>query len=684
MVELLWLIPALPLAGFLVLLLFGKRIGEPLSGWLATAMVGLSFVVAIVVFVGLWNEPEHTYELSLFTWIPAGSFNVDVGFLLDPLSMAMVLFITGIAALIHLYSIGYMHGDSRYPRFFTYLNLFVFSMLILVMGDNLVLTFLGWEGVGACSYFLISFWFEKEANASAGKKAFITNRVGDWGFMVGTFVVFFAFGTVKYTEFLPVAPGLAQSTATFIALMLLIGAIGKSAQIPLFIWLPDAMAGPTPVSALIHAATMVTAGVYLLVRVNPVLAASFDWLPWLIAIVGCATAFLAATIAVAQNDIKKVLAYSTVSQLGYMFLAVGSGGYSAAIFHMITHAFFKACLFLGSGSVIHGMHEEQDMRRMGALRKVMPITAITFMVAWLAISGVPPFSGFWSKDDILSYALHKNFFLYAVGLVAALITAFYMSRQVFMVFFGDARWGESGEAELHAMEAHAAAADSSVGTAEDTSTGTSAAAADAVGEATVETEPDAGPVPVATEVHAHGIHPHESPWVMTVPLVVLAVLAAVGGILNLPFTENTEFLNKWLEPVVGANQAHLDLSGLQLTIELVVSTIFALTGIAIAYAIYMKHKYDARKIELPFLANGWYIDHGVTVFMGGPGRRMFDLVALFDRVVIDGAVNGVGRLTRGGATRLRHVQSGYVRWYALMIGLGAVLLVAFVLTQVTF
>ncbi|HEY6533918.1 MAG TPA: proton-conducting transporter membrane subunit, partial [Acidimicrobiales bacterium] len=293
MVELLWLIPALPLAGFVVLLFFGKRIGEPVAGWLGTGVVGAAFVTAVVVFAGLWNEPEHTYELSLFTWIPAGDFHVDIGFLLDPLSMAMVLFITGIASLIHLYSIGYMHGDSRFPQFFTYLNLFVFSMLILVLGDNLVLTFLGWEGVGACSYFLISFWFEKDANASAGKKAFITNRIGDWGFMVGTFIVFFAFGTVTYTEFLPDASGLAQTTATFIAVMLLIGAIGKSAQIPLFIWLPDAMAGPTPVSALIHAATMVTAGVYLLVRVNPILAASAEWLPWLIAIIGCATAFLA-------------------------------------------------------------------------------------------------------------------------------------------------------------------------------------------------------------------------------------------------------------------------------------------------------------------------------------------------------------------------------------------------------
>ena len=366
--------------------------------------------------------------------------------------MAMVLFITGVATLIHLYSIGYMHGDPRYPKFFLYLNLFVFSMLVLVLGNNLLLTFVGWEGVGACSYFLISFWFEKDANAVAGKKAFVTNRVGDWGFMVGTFAAFFAFGTITYEGFLPQASGMAKTAATFIVLMLFIGAVGKSAQIPLFIWLPDAMAGPTPVSALIHAATMVTAGVYLMCRVSPVIAASYDWVPTLIAWIGVLTALLAALIATSQYDIKRVLAYSTISQLGYMFLAVGSGAYWAAIFHMITHAFFKALLFLSAGSVIHGMHDEQDMRWMGALRKWLPITSGAFIVGWLAISGVPPFSGFWSKDEILTYALQKSPALYAIGLFTALLTAYYMSRQVFMVFYGDAKWAESNEAEEVARE----------------------------------------------------------------------------------------------------------------------------------------------------------------------------------------------------------------------------------------
>ncbi len=662
MVGLVWLIPALPLAGFLLLVFFGKRIDEPRSGWIGTGAVALAFVTACLVFAGLWGEPEHTYELSLFQWIPAGHFNVDIGILLDPLSMTMALFITGIASLIHLYSIGYMHGDSRFPRFFTYLNLFVFSMLVLVLGNNMVLTFLGWEGVGACSYFLIAFWFEKEENASAGKKAFITNRVGDWGFMIAIFMTFFAFGTVTYTQFLPMAPGLAQTTATFIALMLFVGAIGKSAQIPLFIWLPDAMAGPTPVSALIHAATMVTAGVYLLVRVNPILTASASWIPWMIAIVGCATAFLAATIALAQQDIKKVLAYSTVSQLGYMFLAVGVGGYSAAIFHMITHAFFKALLFLGAGSVIHGMHDEQDMRRMGALRKIMPVTAITFIVGWLAIAGVPPFSGFWSKDDILAYALHKSVILYIFGLITALLTAFYMSRLVFRIFYGDARWGESAEAELANLNAH-------------TATDTVDADATAHGDAHDDAHAESG----------HGaVHPHESKWPMLVPLIVLAFFAAIAGVLNLPFTEHLEFLNRWLEPVIGENQAHLSLGGVQLTIELLLSTTIAIVGIIAAYLVYLKHKVDPRRIELPFFANGWYIDQSITKFMGGIGRKGFELIAMFDKVVIDGAVNGVGRATRGGAARLRSIENGYVRWYALMIGVGAVLLVAFAMTQVSF
>ncbi|MGD9797627.1 MAG: NADH-quinone oxidoreductase subunit L, partial [Acidimicrobiia bacterium] len=362
-----WLIPTLPLVGALVLLVAGRRLGEPLAGWWATLCCGGAFVATVVTFAGLLERDEHhrQFVFHLWSWLPVGDLSVDVGFLVDPLSITMALFVTGIATLIHLYSVGYMHGDRDFPRFFLYLNLFVFAMLLLVLGDNLVLTFLGWEGVGACSYFLISFWFGEMPNAVAGKKAFVTNRVGDWGYMLGTFLVFSALGTLTYvtdegTGFLQQADTLAASTATGIALLLFVGACGKSAQLPLFVWLPDAMAGPTPVSALIHAATMVTSGVYLMVRVSPVLGAASDWVPDVIAWVGAATALFAATVAVSQRDIKRVLAYSTVSQLGYMFLAVGTGAYVAAIFHMVTHAFFKALLFLGSGSVIHGLGGEQD------------------------------------------------------------------------------------------------------------------------------------------------------------------------------------------------------------------------------------------------------------------------------------------------------------------------------------
>ena len=444
MIELVWLIPALPLAGFLLLTLAGRRFGEPAAGWLATLLMGGSFAAAVAVHLGLVDRgvEERAFSQILFEWLPVGGLHVDLGFLVDPLSMTMTLFITGVGTLIHLYSVGYMHGDRDFARFFALLNLFVFFMLMLVLGDNLLVTFLGWEGVGLCSYQLISFWFTEMPNAVAGKKAFVTNRIGDWGFLVAMFFTFTAVGSLNYVDLNANAATMATTTATAIAFLLFVGAVGKSAQVPLFVWLPDAMAGPTPVSALIHAATMVTAGVFLMIRINPVLTASSDWVPALIAWIGVGTALLAATIAVSQNDIKKVLAYSTISQLGYTFLAVGSGAYVAALFHVVTHAFFKALLFLGAGSVIHGMHDEQDMRRMGALRKVMPITAAAFIVGWLAIAGVPPFAGFWSKDEILAFAYDESPALWVLGLITALLTAFYMSRQVFLVFFGEARWND--------------------------------------------------------------------------------------------------------------------------------------------------------------------------------------------------------------------------------------------------
>ena len=647
MLDLVWLVPALPLAGFVVLLVAGRRLGEPAAGWVATLASGASFVATCVVFAGLLGKDGHDrhHVLTLFEWLPAGGFSVDMGFLVDPLSITMALFVTGVGTLIHLYSIGYMHGDVDFPKFFLYLNLFVFSMLMLVLGDNLLVTFLGWEGVGTCSYLLISFWFTREGNGAAGKKAFVTNRIGDWGFMIAMFLTFATVGSLSYSTVLERAPEIAPVTATAIVLLLFVGVCGKSAQLPLYVWLPDAMAGPTPVSALIHAATMVTSGVYLLTRVSPLLAQGYDWAPDIIAWVGVITALFAATIAVAQSDIKKVLAYSTVSQLGYMFLAIGTGAYVAAVFHMITHAFFKALLFLGSGSVIHGMHDEQDMRLMGGLRKVMPITAATFIVGWLAISGVPPFSGFWSKDEILLFAFDKSPALWALGLVTALITAYYMSRQVFMVFFGDQHWAADAAVEPAAA--------------------------------------DGDPEVASTEVvEHHHAEPHESPWLMTVPLVALAGLALVGGGLNLPFTKNLHLLEHWLEPVLEGNERVIDVATATKLGLAAIAILAALAGIALAARVYLQHR--AKAVEPEVLANGWYYDRAISAFVAGPGRAGFDGLADFDSGVVDGAVNGVAALVRGGGRSLRVVQSGFIRTYALGVAVGVVVLLGYFLTRVSF
>ena len=641
MTSLVWLIPGLPLIGFTFLLLFGKRLGEPQAGWLATAAVSGSFLSAVAVFFGLATKPpeERVYEITLFEWIPSGELSVGLGFLADPLSIAMALFVTGVGALIHLYAIGYMHGDPKFSKFFLYLNLFVFAMLMLVLGDNLLITFLGWEGVGACSYFLISFWHEEPANATAGKKAFVTNRVGDWGFMIAMFLLFFNIGSLKYSDIFSSvieADALTQTTATAIVAMLFIGAAGKSAQFPLYLWLPDAMAGPTPVSALIHAATMVTSGVYLLTRMNPVLAEAAGWSTDLIWIVGLFTALFAATAAVAQNDIKKVLAYSTVSQLGFMFVAVGSGLYVAAIFHMITHAFFKALLFLGAGSVIHGMHHEQDMRKYGALKKAMPITAFTFIIGWLAIAGIPPFSGFWSKDEVLLAAWNENKVAWAMLLIAAVMTAFYMSRLVFMTFFGEKRWGATEE--------------------------------ETDGE---ETEKDE-------------ITPHESPVVMWLPLVLLSVLAAIAGLLNLPFSHDTKHLEKWLEPILFGNEVHVTASGQTKWILAILAILGASIGVVAAVFVYLKKRVATNKIEHPVLEEAWKFDSMVSQFMGGSGRKSFEATTWFDQNIIDGAVNGVGKITQRVSTRLRSTQTGLIRSYALGMVIGAVAIIAYFVSRMGF
>src|SRR4051812_45159575 len=546
-----WVIPALPALGAVVLLLFGKRIGEPKAGWLATGTIGLSFVWSLATLIALHQQPaeERHHAYTLWQWFAGtGSFHVNFGFLADPLSVTMILFVTGIGSLIHLYSIGYMHGDARFPRFFAYLNLFAASMLVLVLGSNFLMTFLGWEGVGLCSYLLISFWFERNSAAVAGKKAFVTNRVGDFGFMLAMFLIFSKLGTLDYARIEnPSTIHLPHGTVTAIALLLFLGAAGKSAQVPLHIWLPDAMEGPTPVSALIHAATMVTAGVYLVCRAHVFFDLSSIGSGLhanaVVAWIGAITALGAAAVAIRQNDIKRVLAYSTLSQLGYMFLAAGVGAYSAAIFHMVTHAFFKALLFLGAGSVIHGLHNEQDMRLMGRLKKFLPVTAFTFIIGWLTIAGVPPFAGFWSKDDILAKAWYsggQGKALWAVGLVAALLTAFYMTRQVWLVFYGNSR-----------IDATLEVAD----VAHDSGTGDDVHAGEAGVEAREHEHAPVGGGDAHGGAHAEpGGRAHESPPIMLLPLVVLAMLSALGGLLALPFThQHLEFLTSWLEPsLIGA------------------------------------------------------------------------------------------------------------------------------------
>ncbi len=776
MLDLVWLIPAFPLAGFALLLVAGRRLGEPRSGWVATlAMVG-SFAATVGVVVDQLSHDEHHRRsvTTLFSWVSAGDLSVDIGFLADPLSLTMCLFITGVGALIHLYSIGYMHGDTDFSRFFAYLNLFAFSMLVLVLGDNMLLTFLGWEGVGACSYLLISFWFTDPANASAGKKAFITNRIGDWGVLVAMCLTFFTFGSLSYVEVLDAtdAGQVAESTATFIAVMLFVGAIGKSAQFPLYLWLPDAMAGPTPVSALIHAATMVTSGIYLLTRVNPIIADAADWVPSLIAWVGVGTALFAATIAMAQTDMKKVLAYSTISQLGYMFLAVGCGAYVPAIFHMVTHAFFKALLFLGSGSVIHGMDGDQDLRHYGGLRKWMPVTASTFIIGWLAIAGVPPFAGFWSKDEILAYAWNESPALWAVGLVTAVLTAFYMTRQVVLTFFGRHRYADARPDEVvTAWDGRLAAAtanlDDSVATVEAARTGLESAVAvraeaesahasaieaarsatsgdtaddasdpevlaqavlaaeDAVTAAVMAVEVAEESLAVAQAAHTvaaadHAIviaaaegrdevpalaldaapdtddvadhlpdavaaradhHPHESPWTMTLPLVVLAVLSVGGGIMQLPFAPSLRFLEQWLEPSLFGNEVHLGLGAGMLWVLAAIAIAGGLVGIAVAIAAYQRRRIDHRVFEQPLLADAWAIDRAVGDFMGGPGRAGFEATTTFDERIVDGAVNGVGTSVRRLAGVLRRFHNGLVRTYAAGAALGAVALLLWFLTR---
>jgi NADH-quinone oxidoreductase subunit L len=617
----------LPLAGFVVLAVAGKRLGDPLAGWVATAAVLGSFVVACVALAGLLSEPASARHFTedYFSWITVGGLQVKVGILLDPLSMTMCMFVTGVSALIHLYSVGYMKGDPEYSKFFVYLNLFVFSMLVLVLANNLVVTFVGWEGVGVCSYWLVAFWHERDSAASAGKKAFIYNRIGDVGFLIAMFLIFSRLGTLDLPSIFAHRHALGSGGATAAALLLLLAATGKSAQIPLFNWLPDAMEGPTPVSALIHAATMVTAGVYLLCRMNAVLSLSPDAM-WVVAIIGGVTAFVAATIATSQQDIKKVLAFSTVSQIGYMMLAVGTGAYVAAIFLMVAHAFYKALLFLGAGSVIHGLHDEQDLKRMGGLARLLPWTYATFLVGWLAIAGIPPLSGFWSKGDVLANVFRKSPPLWALGVITAVLTAYYMTRLFVLAFRGDDRWAQSVSGHAH--------------------------------------EP-----------------PHESPLVMRLPLVVLAVLAFAGGLLDLPWVHHTGFAS-WLGPVFAHSLYNDHESGALQTVLVVVDAVAGLLGLGLAFVAW-RGRVDRPELEPAFLQRVWYWDDVYDTVIGRPGQAMARLVATVVEVrVIDGAVNGVATVVRKSATGVRRLQTGYVRNYALGIALGLAGVVAFLISRV--
>ena len=618
MIDSLWLVIAFPLAGAALLVFFGKRIGEPASGWIASAAIIASFVFAVPLVIPFVSGTAHPETVLVYRWIPVIGANVSL--LWDPLSALMVMVVTGVGSLIHLYSIGYMHGDERYGRFFAYLNLFAASMLILVLADNFALMFVGWELVGLSSYLLISFWFTKPSASAAGKKAFVVNRIGDWGFLVAVMLIFAAFGTVDFGVVFAEAPVvLTTAMATAITLLLFVGAAGKSAQIPLYVWLPDAMEGPTPVSALIHAATMVTAGVYMIART----AALFELAPassGVVATVGALTALLAATIAIGQRDIKRVLAYSTISQLGYMVLAVGVTAYTAGMFHLMTHAFFKALLFLGAGSVIHAMANEQNMDKMGGLRRAMPWTFGTMVVAWLAISGVFPFSGFWSKDEILASTFAQGGFyylLFAIGLLTAVLTAFYMTRLMVLTFWGAPRWDD-------------------------------------------------------------GVQPSESPGIMVVPLVVLAVLSAVGGFINTPWRLGLE---SFLEPSFEAvTQAHPS-SDLTAWVLVFGSVTIAIIGIAWGWARYRRDELPAETGGYWDVAlAGYHVDDAYGRLIVAPGLAVASWSArIFDLRVVDGLVNGLGIAVRSFATSLRPVQSGYVRSYGLGIAFGALGLIVYLL-----
>ena len=629
--SLLILIPLLPLIGFLINGIGFRHVPKSLVGIIGSAGPIIAFMLSCYAFGAFRAGDNAPVVVQLFDWITVGQLNIAFSFQIDQLSLLMLLIVTGVGSLIHIYSIGYMSHDAAFGKFFAFLNLFLFFMLLLVMGSNYVIMFIGWEGVGLCSYLLIGFWNKVTSYNNAARKAFIMNRIGDLGFLLGIFLIIQTFGTVEYLQVFEQAAGMSVGNATLgaITLLLFVGAMGKSAQIPLYTWLPDAMAGPTPVSALIHAATMVTAGIYMVVRSNVLYALAPDTLE-IVGIIGLVTALMAASIGLFQNDIKKVLAYSTVSQLGYMFMALGVAAYSSAMFHVITHAFFKALLFLGAGSVIHAMSDEQDIRNMGGLRKKLPVTFLTFLIATIAISGIPPFAGFFSKDEILAHVYEHNKLMWILGVLGSIMTSFYMFRLLFLTFFGDFR---------------------------------------------------------GTHEQAH--HLHESPASMTVPLAVLAVLSVVGGFMNVPHVLGghsalATFMEPLFEGAKRANPALFEHGHLDHSTEYMLmgtSVVAALIAMGAAYALFISRKAvpaaDGQEVGLQkVIYNKYYIDELYDAVFVNPMRKLSDALYSFGEFIVDGAAKGTGALVKFSAGQLRQMQTGETGFYvfAMVVGIAALLL----------
>jgi len=620
-----WLVPAFPLAGFVIIGLGNKHLKNHIAGVIASTMTLLSFLMTCVLFFTFSSSGNQAVTQTLFSWISLGEMHISFAFLVDHLSLTMMLIITGVGTLIHVYSIGYMRADERFNTFFAQMNLFTFSMLLLVMAANYLLLFVGWEGVGLCSYLLIGFWYKNNSNNYAARKAFVMNRIGDLGFILGIILIFYTFKSVSFQEVFTKASAVQHggTLITLITLLLLVGALGKSAQIPLYTWLPDAMAGPTPVSALIHAATMVTAGIYMIAR-SSILYNLAPLTLDIIIVIGLSTAILAALIGLKQNDIKKVLAYSTVSQLGYMFLALGLGAYSSAVFHVTTHAFFKALLFLGAGSIIHAMGGEQDIRQMGGLRKKMPITFYTFLVATFAISGIPPLSGFFSKDLILTQAYERSPLLFSVALFGAMLTCFYMFRLLFLVFFGEKRFVN--------------------------------------------------------------LHVHESPKVMIIPLVILGVLSVIGGFLNIPalFGGKSEF-TAYLKTSITS----IELNGTSISTEwILIAFSLALVGAVIwgAWNNYVKKEHIPNADDQPMrllpklLYKRFYIDEAYSFLFEKPYNFLSGFFSeKIENNVLNPIIDGTGSITLRLGTYLRRLQQGNMSFYLFAMVAGILLFIVFIL-----